>query len=210
MARLKIKICGMTEAANIAAVAKLEPDYMGFILYKGSSRYVSLEACLCLVRHIPKKIKKVGVLVNESPGNALEIASSGAFDYLQLHGNESPAYCEELHHHIRLIKSFSVSDRISSEIPDYEPFCSMFIFDSAGEKHGGNGKKFDHSALADYRYRTEFLLSGGISPSDSEYVKSAVIPGMAGVDLNSRFELKPGVKDIQLLKIFMENLRKDD
>lgn len=210
MNRIKIKVCGLKDPVNVAGVARLEPDYMGFILYKESPRYVSLEESICLVRGIPASVMTVGVLVNEPLVNALEIAGSGAFDLLQLHGDESPDYCEKLHHHIDLIKTFRVSGSLPANAVDYQPFCTMFLFDTAADKYGGTGKRFDHNILANYPLDTEFMLSGGISPSDTAYIKSIRTRKMSGVDLNSRFEQEPGLKDIALLKTFIEKIRNDD
>ena len=207
MRKISIKVCGLKDPSNVAQVACLEPDYMGFILSARSPRYVSLEDAINLVRHIPGSISTVGVLVNEPIENALEIAGSGAFNFLQLHGDESVEYCEKLNHHIDVIKVFSISGSLPEVIKNYQPFCRMFLFDTAGVLYGGNGNKFDHRALADYSLDKDFILSGGISPEDPSYIKSIGIPSMTGVDLNSRFEMKPGIKDIDLLKKFIDNIR---
>lgn len=198
----------MREPANISEVAGLKPQYIGFILYEGSPRYVSIKAAAGLVKSIPSSIKKTGVIVNEPVKDALRIAQSGIFDLLQLHGNESPDYCKKLSEHIDIIKAFTVLDRLPENLRDYEPFCAMFLFDTAGSSYGGTGKKFDHSILKEYSGDREFILGGGITPEDPEYIKSVKTGKMAGVDLNSRFEIRPGVKDVNLLKNFIEKIRK--
>lgn len=210
MKEIKVKVCGLTDPSNIAEIAILKPHFMGFILYEGSPRHVSLKKALTLTKNIPESIQKVGVLVNEPFDNALKIAQSGVFDLLQLHGNENIEYCKKLSRYIGIIKTFSISDILPVNLSDYQAYCSMFLFDTAGEKSGGTGKMFDHRILSDYSLDTEYILSGGISPVDSTYIKSMQTDQMTGVDLNSRFEVNPGIKDIALLKNFIEKLRKHD
>ena len=207
MRKIYIKVCGLKDPVNVKEVAALGPDFMGFILYRGSPRHISLEESVNLVQNIPEPIKKVGVLVNEPFENAMDIAGSGAFDILQLHGSESVSYCERLHYHIEIIKTFSISDRLPENLSDYQPFCSMFLFDTAGDKFGGTGKRFDHGVLSGYSLEKDFLLSGGISPEDPEYIRSIKKSSLSGVDLNSRFEVKPGIKDIGMLRKFIEKIR---
>jgi phosphoribosylanthranilate isomerase len=206
--RLSIKICGLRDTVNVLSLAKLEPDYMGFILYNGSARFIGLEDAICLIRSLPENVQTVAVLVNEPIENAFEIAGSGAFNIIQLHGDEDPDYCEKLHNHIDIIKAFHIKDSFPVNMPDYEPYCSMFLFDTESGTPGGSGKKFDHSILSGYSSETGFLLGGGIGPEDHSYVSSLDLPGFSGVDLNSRFEVSPGIKDINLLKKFIESLRK--
>jgi phosphoribosylanthranilate isomerase len=210
MKQLKIKICGLNELKNAAEVADLQPDYMGFILYSGSSRYLSLEAAGTITKRIPAPIQKIAVLVNEPYEDALKIAQSGFFDLLQLHGNENPEYCRKLSLHIGLIKAFLVSDKLPAKISDYQVFCEMFLFDTAGENYGGNGKAFDHKILSEYKLDKKFILGGGISSEDSQYLKTLKTEKLSAVDLNSRFEVSPGIKDIKLLKYFMDKLREND
>lgn len=200
----------MREPANISEVVELEPDYMGFILYKGSPRYVSTKAAAELVKLIPGSIKKVGVIVNEPVEIASRIAQSGIFDVFQLHGNEGVEYCKKLSEHIDVIKVFTVPDKLPENLPDYEQYCSIFLFDTAGNAHGGSGKKFDHNILKEYSCSRKFIIAGGISPEDAEYIESIKTENMAGVDLNSRFEIEPGLKDVNLLKKFIEKIRKDE
>jgi phosphoribosylanthranilate isomerase len=210
MIEKKIKICGMTDARNIAEACLLWPDYMGFILYKRSPRYVSLEKAVDLVKEVPPSIQKTGVIVNEPFEHAIYIAKSGIFDILQLHGDENPEFCRKLSVHIPVIKAFRIAKELPGNLKDYQPFCSIFLFDSDGKDFGGSGKKFDHDNLNGYKLNTSYILSGGISVDDSKSLRSFAYPGMAGVDLNSRFEVSPGIKDIGLLRKFIENLRTDD
>jgi phosphoribosylanthranilate isomerase len=210
MKELRIKVCGLKNPYNIEEVAELNPDYMGFILYSGSPRYVSLETAGKLVKNIPQSIQRVGILVNEPIENALKIAQSGFFDLLKLHGNENIDYCIKLSVQIGIVKVFRISSTIPVYLPYYQDFCKMFLFDSAGEKFGGTGESFDHSILLNYSLDKGFILSGGISASDSEHIKSFKADKLIGIDLNSRFEVEPGIKDIKLLKSFIEKIRNYD
>jgi phosphoribosylanthranilate isomerase len=210
MRDIRIKICGMKDPGNIAGVIALDPDYMGFILYERSPRYVGIKEAEILVKNIPPAIKKTAVLVNEPPDRAISIAESGIFDILQLHGTESAEYCMRLSEHISIIKAFGISEILPENLEEYQPFCTMFLFDTAGQAFGGTGKKFDHNILAGYKLNTEYMLSGGISSDDSCYLKSFRSEKMTGVDLNSRFEVVPGIKNITMLKKFIEDLRRDD
>jgi phosphoribosylanthranilate isomerase len=210
MKDIKIKICGMKDPGNIAGVTRLEPDYLGFILYKRSPRYVSIKKAETLVKNIPPAIKKTAVFVNEPLERAISIARSGIFDILQLHGNESAEYCMRISEHARIIKAFRISEVLPENMEEYQPFCSMFLFDTAGRGFGGTGMKFDHTILSGYNLNTEYILSGGISVDDSFHLRSFCPDKMSGVDLNSRFEISPGIKNITLLKKFIENLRADE
>lgn len=205
--KLAIKVCGMRYTDNIAAVASLNPDYMGFILYKGSPRYIELREAERYASAIPSPIMKVAVIVDEHPEYAKRIALSGVFDLIQLHGHESADYCKEISKYIELIKVFRISDKLPSNLKEFEPHCKMLLFDTAAGIIGGTGLKFDHRILENYSCNKRYLLGGGISPEDSGYLKTINAEGITGVDLNSRFEVSPGLKNIELLKHFITNLR---
>lgn len=200
----------MTDSLNVEEVTRLNPDYLGFILYKGSPRFVDLKTAARLTENIPSTIIKTGVLVNETLENAICIARSGVFDLLQLHGDETPEYCSWLSEEISIMKAFRIADQLPPDLCDYFPFCKLFLFDSAGEKFGGSGKKFNHSLLEEYDSENEFMLGGGISADDHEHLKTVKNKKLAGIDLNSRFEIRPGIKNINLLKEFIEKIRKDE
>lgn len=208
MSRMLIKICGMKEFSNVSDVAGLNPAYMGFILFQGSPRYVSPYQVAGLTEAIPGSIKKVGVFVNEPLEEAVKIARSRVFDLLQLHGDENPEYCRRLSEYIPVIKAFRIADSMP-DVEAYEASCEFFIFDTRGEGFGGNGTRFNHHLLPDYASGKKYLLAGGISPLDAEIFKTKRYPGMAGFDLNSRFETAPGRKDINLLKSFINTIRND-
>ena len=200
----------MRDPSNIAEVVKLNPHYLGFILCSDSPRFVSMDEAFNLLKNIPISIKKTGVLVDEPFEDAVRIAQSGIFDLLQLHGNESSEYCKKLSAYTGIIKAFSIAKSLPQNLSDFQPYCKMFLFDTAGENHGGTGKMFDHTVLNYYSENTDYILGGGITPADPDYIKSIRSDKMAGIDLNSRFEVRPGIKDISLLKNFIKEIRNHD
>ena len=200
-----IKVCGMREAENIREVEQLKVDMIGFIFYPKSPR------CLYeLPAYMPVKAKRVGVFVNEDKKEIEIFADRFSLDYIQLHGNESPEYCHSLRATgLRLIKAFSIARRKDFEnIGTYEESCDYFLFDTKCEQHGGSGNQFDWSMLNSYKGKKPFLLSGGINPYSPPTLKELHHPQLAGFDLNSRFETKPGLKDVERLRHFLEELRK--
>jgi phosphoribosylanthranilate isomerase len=210
MNNIKIKVCGLRDPLNIEEVASLKPQFMGFIMYDRSPRYVNPDEIGKLVKNIPDSIQRVGVLVNKPLKEAVKISQSGVFDLIQLHGNESPGYCRIISQYVEVIKAFSISYRLPVTLSDYQPYCRLLLFDSQGQRYGGTGRKFDHSILDKYSLHNGYILSGGISPADSDYIKSIHSDKMIAVDLNSRFELRPGIKDVVLIKKFIDNIRNHD
>ena len=196
-----IKVCGMREAENIHEVEALGIDLMGFIFWSKSSRYVSEKP-----DYLPTKCKRVGVFVDEDIEVVKKIAQDYALDYIQLHGNETPDYCALLKGH-KLIKAFNIATAEDFEqTKPYEGIVDYFLFDTKGKSVGGNGEKFDWSVLDDYNGTTPFILSGGIEPDDAANVHNFSHPQLAGIDLNSKFEDAPALKNIQKLKTFLEQL----
>ena len=196
-----IKVCGMREADNIREVETLGIDMMGFIFWPKSSRYVSQRP-----DYLPKRVKRVGVFVDEDPEQVKRLAGDYGLDYIQLHGQESPSYIFQLGG-LHVIKAFNIStteDLIQTQ--PYEGLVDYFLFDAKGKSVGGNGEKFNWDVLDAYQGNTPFLLSGGIGPDDAERVNAFYHPKCIGIDLNSRFELAPGLKDVAKLKEFMYNL----
>ena len=191
----------MREADNIREVEALGIDMMGFIFWPKSSRYVSQRP-----DYLPKRVKRVGVFVDEDPEQVKRLADDYALDYIQLHGQESPSYIFQLRG-LHVIKAFNISiaeDLLQTQ--PYEGLVDFFLFDAKGKSVGGNGEKFNWDVLDAYQGATPFLLSGGIGPDDAERVNAFYHPKCIGIDLNSRFELSPGLKDVAKLKEFMCNL----
>lgn len=204
-----IKVCGMSDPGNIRTVASLAPMLMGFIFYDKSPRNaIGLDPSS--VKGLPPYIRPVAVFVNPSVDYTLDITERYGFKIVQLHGEESTGLCDELRKMgLTVFKAISVSSiNDINRAQVYEGHADLFLFDTATPAKGGSGKKFDWDLLKRYNYRTPYLLSGGIGPEDIDSIVAAMRPGMAGIDINSRFESKPGIKDIPLLTKFILSLRK--
>ena len=203
-----IKTCGMRDADNIRAVSELGIDWMGFIFWAPSSRYVSEKPTF-----LPTRQKRVGVFVDARIEEVKSKADEYALDLIQLHGSESPAFCERLKANSRqqLIKAFNIAiQKDLQQTSPYEGLVDYFLFDTKAKMVGGNGTQFDWSVLSAYQGNTPFLLSGGIGPDDAEKVRNFHHPQLAGIDLNSRFELSPALKDIEKLKQFITEYNEQD
>lgn len=203
---------------NIIELIKLPIDYMGLILFPKSTRYfleedkeVNIEARKEALSKIPPHIKKVGVFVNDDPMHISFCIKRMKLDAIQLHGSESELDCElmkDLHPNTELIKAFNVSVASDfDQVKDYEGLVDYFLFDTKTPQHGGSGQKFDWSILDAYKGNTPFFLSGGISADDVDAIKRIKHPLFIGVDLNSKFEMAPGLKNIQLLQQFIKALK---
>ena len=191
----------MRDADNIREVEMLGIDMMGFIFWPKSSRCVSQRP-----DYLPKHVKRVGVFVDEDPEQVKRLAADYGLDYIQLHGQESPAYIFQLGG-LHIIKAFNIATvEDLQQTQPYEGLVDYFLFDTKGKSVGGNGEKFNWDVLDAYQGSTHFLLSGGIGPDDAANVKAFHHPKCIGIDLNSRFEVTPGHKDINKLKRFLEQL----
>lgn len=208
-ADMLIKVCGMREPDNIRAVASLTPMLMGFIFYDKSPRYAGgLDPQV--VAELPSFVRPVALFVNADIEEVEETARRYGIKVVQLHGEESPSYCRELKEKgFVVLKAMPISDSASIEaLERYEGSVDGFVLDSKSEGKGGSGKKFDWNILEAYNGRTPYLLGGGIGPDDVEQIVGAMRPGMAGIDINSRFESACAIKDISLLTRFILSLRK--
>lgn len=200
-----IKVCGMRDTENIREVEKLEVDMIGFIFYPKSPRYVDE-----MPGYLPEHAKRVGVFVNESKETVLTMADRFGLDYVQLHGSESPGYCASVKHAgPRVIKAFPIEGITDlRNVKEYEGTCDYYLFDTKTHyRYGGSGKQFDWSILDHYNGKTPFLLSGGINPFSARALKEFRHEALAGYDLNSRFESSPGIKNIDLLSSFLDDLK---
>lgn len=201
---IKLKVCGMCDTQNIARLVKLQPAFIGFIFHELSPRF-----CLHVpdVR-IPKKIKRIGVFVNKSANYILQKKEDFGLDMAQLHGRESPEFCKEIEQNgLPVIKAFNIkTDFDFAKLKAYEDACTLFLFDAAGKNAGGNGIVFNWDLLQNYRGDKPFLLSGGITPELTEKIKNFSHPALYGIDINSGFETKPGLKNIEKIKAFKNEL----
>ena len=201
-----IKVCGMRDAENIRAVEALGIDVMGFIFWKPSSRFVGAKPA-----YLPERCRRAGVFVDASVEDILAAVEDFRLDVLQLHGHETPdaiAALKERVPGVDIVKSLSIAGSADLEqAAAYESVCDAFLFDTKGRLPGGNGRQFDWSVLRRYKGRLPFLLSGGIGPGDERRIREFNVPGCIGIDLNSRFETAPGLKDVAALKTFIETIR---
>ncbi len=204
MRRPLIKVCGMRDADNIRRVEALGVDLIGFIFYAESARHVSEPP-----GYMPVKARRVGVFVDEDISVVQRVARTYALDYIQLHGSESPEYVNQAARTAPVIKAFSIASEADLQATAaYEGLARLFLFDAKGAAAGGNGKHFPWAVLRAYRGSTPFLLSGGIAPTDAEAARRALRhDACIGLDLNSRFEVAPAMKDIHRLETFINTLR---
>ena len=210
--KLKIKICGLRETNNILQAAELNPDMMGFIFFSKSPRYAGNIGDSRIIGNLPETILKTGVFVNEPEDSIIKTADRYSLDAIQLHGDESPLFCCQIRARgLKVIKAFRIN--AADHFKDcraYTDCTDFFLFDTLSETYGGSGKKFDWKILESYSLHHPFLVSGGISPDDAEDILSIKNPYFLGVDLNSRFESKPAIKDIYSLERFISKIRQND
>lgn len=205
---MKVKVCGMKFPENIQKVAAIGIDYMGFIFYPKSPRYMG-DLSLDLLALLPNSVKKIGVFVNEDLEGILLNVFKYKLDGVQLHGAELETLCAELKQAgLVVFKAFSVDLSFNFSVTKkYEGACDYFLFDTKTDAYGGSGLKFDWSKLNEYTGKTEFLLSGGITEDDAEDILKIKNPHFAGVDLNSKFEISPGLKNTYSLKLLIDQLK---
>ena len=199
----------MRTPENISGVAFAFPDYLGFIFYPKSKRFVGMEPSQKIMAIVPDSVKKVGVFVDETPEKVLEICQKWKLNVVQLHGLETPEYCQQIQDSgITVFKAFSVDDQFDFEILNaYSGVCDYFLFDTKSQLPGGTGQKFNWQLLENYKVDVPFFLSGGISPDDLDAVLNFRHPQLFGIDINSGFEISPGLKDVEKVKNFISGIR---
>jgi phosphoribosylanthranilate isomerase len=200
---VRIKICGMRDAQNIAAVAAHQPDYMGFIFYNKSPRYVGEE--FTVPSDLPSTIKRVGVFVNATVDEIIAAARRHSLWGAQLHGKETPDECAAVRATgIKVMKAFPVDETFDFAVTSaYRDAVDFFLFDTKGPLHGGNARRFDWSLLGKYDQSVPFFLSGGLSPENVSEVKHLAGMNLHALDVNSGIESSPGIKDSGRLTDFM-------
>ncbi|WP_033369795.1 phosphoribosylanthranilate isomerase [Hymenobacter norwichensis] len=204
-----LKVCGMAQSVNLTAVAALQPDFLGFIFYPKSSRYVGTQLNQADLAALPAGIRKVGVFVNETVDKVLAQVAEFGLDLVQLHGQETPTECARLQAAgVPVVKAFSVGEEFSFEVlQPYVDHVDYFLFDTKGMQPGGNGTTFDWNLLATYSLPVPYFLAGGLGLEEAEALRNLRLPGLFALDLNSRFETAPGVKDAELLSQMFTSLR---
>jgi phosphoribosylanthranilate isomerase len=197
---MKIKVCGLKDPKNIEAVAALNPDYLGFICYGPSPRYIGQLSAESF-KKLQINIKKTAVFVNESAQKINSLIHAYNFDVIQLHGDETPEFCQNFKNRVTVFKAFGLDDNFDfGRLDNYINKVDYFLFDTKTAAYGGSGKIFDWGILENYKLDVPFFLSGGISLDNLDEIKKIDHPQFYGVDLNSRFETAPGIKDTSKLK----------
>jgi phosphoribosylanthranilate isomerase len=205
---VKIKVCGMREAANLREIAALRPDFIGLIFYPKSPRFVDFEILGVLPRF--ENIPRVGVFVNESLENVLRIAEAAKLSFVQLHGEESPEFCARLkNENFQIIKVFGVDANFDgARLRDYEAVCDYFLFDTKTDAHGGSGNSFDWQILRRFPIEKPFFLGGGIGAENvAEAIKNCAGLPLYALDVNSRVEIAPGVKSSAVVSEIMKQIK---
>lgn len=218
---MNIKVCGITTIKQLQQLDGLEIDFAGLNFYKGSPRYIGEKISKKEIQSADFDIKKVGVFVDASYDEIMETIGDYNLDVVQLHGNENPELCELLSSETEVIKVFRIGNETGTGVDNllqpYDDVCDYYLFDTAPQvivkgreelaSFGGTGKQFDWNALVKAKIEKPFFLSGGISPDDGSKIKAFSHPDFFGIDLNSKFETAPGVKDMAKLLKFVKEIR---
>ena len=211
---MRIKVCGMTSTEQVLQLDDLGVEFAGFIFYPKSPRNVYKFMPKSEIKKIKGKgINKVGVFVNATIEEVLQTVDDCGLYLVQLHGDETPKYCEQIANYVTVVKAFRLreEDNILWKVKDYMDIADMFLFDTEGVSYGGTGKKFDWNLLKGLNIGKPFFLSGGIEEGDISKIKEltteAVAKDLFSIDVNSKFEISPGIKDIEKLKKFIAEVK---
>ncbi|RYE01049.1 MAG: phosphoribosylanthranilate isomerase [Sphingobacteriales bacterium] len=209
---MKLKVCGLTSVAQMQEAYEMGIDYVGMVLYSGSKRSAlpAVERDAAAIRAL--EVPKVGVFVNETCDTILRYTELLDLTAIQLHGDETPEFCHGLRERVNIIKAFRVEEdsNLDTLVKPYHDLCNYFLFDTATSGYGGSGQRFDWSLLEKALVDKLFFLSGGIGAEDTDRLRDFYHPFHYGVDINSRFETEPGVKDMALIKKFISDLKANE
>jgi phosphoribosylanthranilate isomerase len=206
---MRVKVCGITQHEQLEMLPEVGATFAGLIFYPKSPRYVLRNMTTSQLKK-ENNINKVGVFVNASAEEVLHMVDECRLHMVQLHGDETPRFCEKIADYISVVKAFRISesDNIGWRIQEYMDVCDMFMFDTEGAGYGGTGKKFNWEKLSNVAVGKPYFLSGGIEPGDvvklKDFEKKPEAKALFAIDINSRFEVMPGVKDMDLIKKFIE------
>lgn len=208
---MKIKVCGNTDIEQLKELDELAIDFEGLIFYEQSPRFILKKLDGKTVKDSGISVAKVGVFVNAGEEEIMKQVDNFGLDMVQLHGDETASFCNRISDHIKVIKAFRIADfdaNVDWLVKEYDEVCDYYLFDkgSAG-LYGGTGKKFNWNVLGESEIGKPFFLSGGIGRNDAQALKKFTHPFFYGVDVNSRFEISPGIKDIELIKEFVKELK---
>lgn len=208
---MNTKVCGITQLKQLQQLDGLDIDFAGLIFYKDSPRYMGDKISKEDLKNSDFDLKKVGVFVNAGYDEIIDAIEDYGLDVVQLHGDESPELCEQLSEEVEVIKAFKISDSkvsIDEMVADYDEVCDYYLFDTASsEAEGGTGKQFDWSIISKAKIEKPFFLSGGIGVDDVKRIKAFKHPDYFAVDVNSKLEKEPGVKDMALVLQFRQGLK---
>jgi phosphoribosylanthranilate isomerase len=210
---MELKVCGITQLEQLLSLQEIGVDYAGLIFYGGSPRFIgahNLEASIFKQNEIT--IKRIGVFVNAKEDEILKAVDDWKLEMVQLHGEESPVFCEKISNHVKTIKAFRVKEEesLAYKVAPYENAVEYYLFDAMGKQYGGTGNKFDWKVIAEANIQKPYFLSGGLGPDDVADIQAftQTNSNCFAIDVNSRFEVKPGVKNIEIVKTFAERLIK--
>lgn len=210
---MHIKVCGMTEIEQVHALEEMGVEFSGFIFYHKSPRYVVGKIKPAELSKSKLKINKVGVFVNADYDEVMRYVEEYGLYMVQLHGDESPRLCERLSEQVPVIKVFRIKegDNIGWKIREYGNVSDLYLFDTDWKNFGGSGKKFDWNIIENIEFNKSFLLSGGIGLEDvaqlKEFASGKHSKEFFAVDVNSKFEVNPGVKDMNMVRQFVDALK---
>ncbi len=211
---MRIKVCGITRPDQVMQLDEMGVEFAGFIFYPKSPRYVFSHMSKEQLKKLKgQHINKVGVFVNTPAEEVLQMVDACGLYLVQLHGDESPRYCEKISNYVTVVKAFRMreGENILWRAKDYQDVCDMFLFDTEGAGYGGTGKKFNWNILKGENVRKPFFLSGGIQPEDcdllKEFAKEPVAKDLFAIDINSKFEVAPGLKNLEKVKAFVNSLK---
>jgi len=209
---MRIKVCGLTLPEQASALEEMGVALAGFIFYPKSPRFMGNKISPEKMKQIKGRIAKVGVFVNATYDELMRIVEEYRLDMVQLHGDETPKYCEKIADYISVIKAFRLgeNDNVEWMSRPYQDVCDMFMFDTMGAGYGGTGKKFNWDVLKKSMINKPFFLSGGIEPGDEEkliaFQNEPVAKNLFAIDINSKFEITAGVKNMEKVKEFCGKL----
>jgi len=210
---MELKVCGITQLDQLLALQEIGVDYAGLIFYEGSPRFIgahNLDASILKQNEIT--IKRIGVFVNAKEDEILKAVQDWKLEMVQLHGEESPVFCEKISNHVKTIKAFRVKEEesLAYKVAPYENAVEYYLFDAMGKQYGGTGNKFDWKVIAEANIQKPYFLSGGLGPNDVADIQAftQTNSNCFAIDVNSRFEVKPGIKNLEIVKTFAESLLK--
>jgi phosphoribosylanthranilate isomerase len=211
---MRIKVCGMTRPEQVMQLDEMGVEFAGFIFYPKSPRYVFSHMSKEQLKKLKgQHINKVGVFVNTPAEEVLQMVDNCGLYLVQLHGDESPRYCEKISNYVTVVKAFRMreGENILWRAKDYQDVCDMFLFDTEGAGYGGTGKKFNWNILKGENVRKPFFLSGGIQPEDvellKEFEKETVAKDLFAIDINSKFEIAAGLKNMDAIRTFVNHIK---